>query len=682
MKRGLLIVIFLILPSVLAQYYQAEQLLLDVEISNTLTIVPKRTDYDLKRATVYLSFYPREDFRQDIEDLVATPKKTNADDTYIFEWTNPVEDELEFKLDSRIRTHNSLIKINKKVDFPISQLTDELEAFIIETPTIDYTDKRIMNLASELAYGEDDLYVMVHKIADWVNKNINYNLNTKTADASQKASWVIDNSEGVCDELTNLFIGVCRALGIPARFVSGLSYTDLESFPDKWSPHGWAEVYFPGYGWIPFDVTYGEFGYIDPAHIKLKDALDANRSSTRYEWEGYYVGMDTGRLNMKTTVIDVIGKHTPFVEVESELLKDRTGFESYNAVEVTVTNPHAYYVPTELSLSRSEGIEVFEDYHRFVLMPPNSAKKEFWIFKLNQGQDSRYIYNYTFNSYTIRNASSIVNLLSTNGYKTYSLRDIRDLVEKGTEEEQKTYSKNVEMQCEAESIYYVGQTAKITCELRNTGNVVLEDLNICIGEACKPADLPIGQKQTFVFPQQLTISGPHDILVTAKNHEVTKTTNIQFDVWDRPDVTISELTYPAQIGLSEKFKIEFKLSPATSSVPHNLKAQLVCSSFEKEWTLDELSRDRKYVLNVDSYSLSEKENDFKILVNYEDKMGRKFSNKEEFHVSLSNVSLKERFILILNKINVELKYDFVIIAIALFVAGIVVGLIFRSRRRY
>jgi len=136
---------------------------------------------------------------------------------------------------------------------------------------------------------------------------------------------------------------------------------------------------------VPYDVTYGEFGYIDPAHIKLKDALDANRSSTKYEWEGYSVAMDTGRLKMTTEVIEENGVAEPLVELNTRLLKDKVGFGSYNAVEVEVLNPHAYYVPTELSLSRSEGIEV-DDYSRFLLLKPNERKLEYFIFELSGEQ--------------------------------------------------------------------------------------------------------------------------------------------------------------------------------------------------------------------------------------------------------------------------------------------------------
>ena len=62
---------------------------------------------------------------------------------------------------------------------------------------IDSDDKDIIELASKLIEGEDDLFVVVHKLAAWTKNNINYNLSTLTAEVSQKASWVLENRQGV-----------------------------------------------------------------------------------------------------------------------------------------------------------------------------------------------------------------------------------------------------------------------------------------------------------------------------------------------------------------------------------------------------------------------------------------------------------------------------------------------------
>src|SRR3989338_5480956 len=208
-------------------FHSSENLILNVDVSSKATIKPTSSDYSVKYINVNLSHYPYEDFDQKILGLDVNPEAKLENNVMLF--TKPSE-------------------------------------------IINSDDEDVIGYASEIAEGEDDLYAVVHKAAEWTKNNIKYDLSTLTAEVSQKASWVIDNRQGVCDELTSLFIAMLRSVGIPAKFVSGVAYTESELFPDNWGSHGWAEVYFPGYGWVPYDVTYGQFGYIDPTHVKLKES--------------------------------------------------------------------------------------------------------------------------------------------------------------------------------------------------------------------------------------------------------------------------------------------------------------------------------------------------------------------------------------------------------------------------
>jgi transglutaminase-like putative cysteine protease len=683
MKKELLILFLILLPNICAQtYYNVEEMTVDLTIKNQLDIVPKNDDYLLNKAAVYLSFYPREDFRQEIININSNPKYKNENGQLIFNWEQPTQDQLEFSINSKINMKNDLLIIDKKIDFPIKDLDPGLDNFLFITPTIDYDDKKVMELASQMAYGEDDLYKVVHKVGVWVNKNIEYNLNSKNVEASQSASWVIENKEGVCDELTNLFIGVCRSLGIPARFVSGLSYSNLEIFEESWSPHGWAEVWFPEIGWVPFDVTYGELGYIDAAHIKLKDAVDANRSSTRYEWEGYDVGIKTNKLDLKTIVVDVGEQVDPYIELETKILKDKTGFGSYNALQVKITNPNNYYVPTEIMLSQTENIELLDDFNRYVLLKPHEEKTENWIMKIDENLRKNYIYNFSIKAYSIRNASSKISFISSKDFKTYSKTEIQNILNGLTQEEIKTYSQKVDLKCNSEKIYYVGEEAEINCELHNIGNVHLSGLNVCLDDVCQEKEIPIGQKVKADFFRALSSAKHEDLTIFAKNEQVQKSANVEFVVWDKPEVQIQEIIYPNYVKLNEKFTIEFKVSPKTQSIPQDITVNLLSDSFEKQWTLDKLSENRKYILNVDEYALSQKKNDFKILVTYSDQGGRKFSSKEEFSINLKELGIKQKAMLILNKLNVDIKHDMIVIGAAIFFSGIMLGLIFRTKKRH
>jgi transglutaminase-like putative cysteine protease len=60
---------------------------------------------------------------------------------------------------------------------------------------------------------------------------------------------------GSCRDVTVLFMEVCRAIGLAARFVSGYQEGDPDS--NDRHLHAWAEVYLPGAGWRGYDPTHG-----------------------------------------------------------------------------------------------------------------------------------------------------------------------------------------------------------------------------------------------------------------------------------------------------------------------------------------------------------------------------------------------------------------------------------------
>jgi len=70
---------------------------------------------------------------------------------------------------------------------------------------------------------------------------------------------VLSKRRGVCQDFAHLAIGCLRALGFPARYVSGY----LETFPPPGqeklvgsdASHAWFAVYSPGEGWFEFDPT-------------------------------------------------------------------------------------------------------------------------------------------------------------------------------------------------------------------------------------------------------------------------------------------------------------------------------------------------------------------------------------------------------------------------------------------
>jgi transglutaminase-like putative cysteine protease len=73
------------------------------------------------------------------------------------------------------------------------------------------------------------------------------------------------DKQGSCRDYAVLFMEVCRAIGIAARFVSG--YQEGDSVQQSRDLHAWVEVYLPGAGWRGYDPTLGLI--VSDRHIPL-----------------------------------------------------------------------------------------------------------------------------------------------------------------------------------------------------------------------------------------------------------------------------------------------------------------------------------------------------------------------------------------------------------------------------
>jgi transglutaminase-like putative cysteine protease len=90
------------------------------------------------------------------------------------------------------------------------------------------------------------------------------------------ASEALEQGSGVCQDHSHLFISCCRALKIPARYVSGYLYQGSAATPEV-AMHAWTEAWIDKTGWVSFDISNGR--HAGETHIRLatgRDYLDAS----------------------------------------------------------------------------------------------------------------------------------------------------------------------------------------------------------------------------------------------------------------------------------------------------------------------------------------------------------------------------------------------------------------------
>lgn len=94
---------------------------------------------------------------------------------------------------------------------------------------------------------------MLHALSDRIRDKVTYQTGVTGVETTAEDTWSLGC--GVCQDHAHLFIGTARALGIPARYVSG--YLMMNDRIDQEATHAWAEAHVDDLGWVGFDVSNG-----------------------------------------------------------------------------------------------------------------------------------------------------------------------------------------------------------------------------------------------------------------------------------------------------------------------------------------------------------------------------------------------------------------------------------------
>jgi len=642
MKKLLLIIFLLLIPSALAftadELYNSDELLIQNNISNKISIVKESGNAFIETVNAELHAFPRNLEGQKIVSQVIVPDASLINNSLRFSWAEPEENVLEIFVSSNIKTSQRFPKIKKKVSFPVVKPNISSE-YLQSNNLIDADNPEIFKLANELAYGEDDLYVVEHKLASWVNKNIVYSLSTITIESTQSASWTLANKQGVCDELSTLFIALNRALGVPARFVSGVAYSEYFTFKENWVNHGWAEVYFPEYGWVPFDLTFKEFGFIDPTHLILDESKDANESSINYNWKARNIELKPSKLELKT---DVLGSGNIAVASTTISLSPRwwaVGFGSYNLIQAKVKNLRDYYVPLVLKLSKTESITNHDGNERTVLLKPYEEKTVNFLISVDSNLNPSYKYTFPISIVTNEGAVSEIKFVSARNEQVFSAQDFSSFL---TEEESKSGIAKVILSCKADKMPYVYDNITIKCNVLNAGNVFLDNLKIC-NQGCVMTDIGIGKSADIILSQEFSKSGLQIVRIRASSPKVSAETIVEVMVKDAPQIKL-DYKGPDMIKFDEKATLSINLTKLPGSVPKDVNVNFELVSYKKSWKIAELNGTQILNLEIEGSLLKEGKNAVKINVDFKDDNNRIYNLKSVKEIELEKLNFFQKII--------------------------------------
>ena len=93
----------------------------------------------------------------------------------------------------------------------------------------------------------------LHALSARIIDKVAYRTGVTGVETTAEDAWA--QGCGVCQDHAHLFIGTARALGYPARYVSG--YLMMDDRVDQEATHAWAEAHVENLGWVGFDVSNG-----------------------------------------------------------------------------------------------------------------------------------------------------------------------------------------------------------------------------------------------------------------------------------------------------------------------------------------------------------------------------------------------------------------------------------------
>jgi len=628
--------LFILLPFALADEAEdiiyANKLKTHLTISSSFDIIKTKPSYQIEYVTVKLSYLPLASYRQEIVSHITSPKSVEEGDYLSFNWNNPSIGNEEFSSEYIVLTESKFFPVTKEVSFPIINLDKEFIQYMNPTKLIDINED-IRKLANDIRGSNDDLYSIVFDAAIWVNENIDYDLSTATAEASLSSSWVLENRRGVCDEMTNLFISLLRSLGIPAKFVSGISYTNSEQFTEPWGPHGWAEVYFPEFGWVPFDPTYGQYGFVDASHIKLKESIDSDKSSIDYEWLSSGVDIQGNIPDNDIEVLEKYGKTSSGLSFELDTLKDEVGFGSYAVVSAEISNLFNEYrtFKVELVGTKETGIE---DQVKYVILKPKKTKEIAWKIRFPTNLNKDSIYTFPFNAYDNYGNSYETSIFVSQKFIIMDEEMVDLYIESLNENEMLL---DVKLDCVSKSSIMVGEKNNISCSTED-----LEGLTACLDDECKPV------KGDFYFERSYESAGAYPLLILLKKGELTKSYFTQLLVLDNPQVDVSWGEYSDTLLFSESTRISFEIERTSLSKPSNMEVIIEYNGQSSSNRVDDFEDSKIIQLILEGSDLNIGKNDIKLLVTYEDNTGNKFS--QEFSTSI-NMKTSNFWEYLMSKLN-------------------------------
>jgi transglutaminase-like putative cysteine protease len=162
------------------------------------------------------------------------------------------------------------------------------DRYLVETSTLTAADDRIRAVAEQLGAASRWGLELADSINEWVHESMTYR--AEVTGVRTTAAEALAIGAGVCQDYAHVMLAICRACGLPSRYVSG-------HLLGQGGTHAWVEVVLPAHDGTgeaivsAFDPTHASRGGLGYVTIAVgADYSDVAPTS------GTYVSAVKGRL--------------------------------------------------------------------------------------------------------------------------------------------------------------------------------------------------------------------------------------------------------------------------------------------------------------------------------------------------------------------------------------------------
>lgn len=135
----------------------------------------------------------------------------------------------------------------------LKDIPDKLSRFLADDDKYRLNDPAIQKAVKEAVGEEKNTYWVARNIFDYLREKLYY----ERIGGWDIAPIILNRGSGSCSEYTFVYIAMCRAAGLPARYAGSVVVRGEDASFD-FVYHRWVEVYLPNYGWIPVDPSGGD----------------------------------------------------------------------------------------------------------------------------------------------------------------------------------------------------------------------------------------------------------------------------------------------------------------------------------------------------------------------------------------------------------------------------------------